>query len=180
MAARSDKLRANALWPISFGVCVSRVKCRPSRTKSVVNTRSHPAGGRTTAQSSPIDLTIDLEAGRAPASLANLLDQTGLARHDCRCENQTRRQTFAEIPGWKMPDPVHPPRSRSKLAACGLLLRSFLRTRSSQCSRRQVARHVTGLLRHLHNGFKQGGCMRQALAASPPNALHRCRQKPPG
>src|SRR3954453_13630450 len=54
MAARSDRLRAKALWPTSAARCVSRRKCVPSRTKSVVKTRSCFGLGRRIAQSSPI------------------------------------------------------------------------------------------------------------------------------
>ena len=54
IAARSLSPRASARCPMDSGECQSRRKCRPSREKSVVTSRSCPGRGRRMAQSSPM------------------------------------------------------------------------------------------------------------------------------
>lgn len=53
MAARSLRLTASALWPMSAGAKDAREKCTPSTTASVVTTRRSFLTGASTAASSP-------------------------------------------------------------------------------------------------------------------------------
>jgi hypothetical protein len=57
MAAISLNPRVKHRCPTDSGGCHSRRKWTPSRLKSVVTSNSCPAGGRSTAQSSPIPVT---------------------------------------------------------------------------------------------------------------------------